>query len=48
MGLKAVAAHRWGGIVPVGAIFTASVKLGRVWAKNNDPRSKRVELKVLR
>jgi sulfatase maturation enzyme AslB (radical SAM superfamily) len=48
MGLKAVAAHRWGGIVPVGAIFTASVKLGRVWAKNNDPPSKRVELKVLR
>ena len=48
MGLKAIAAHKWGGIVPVGAIFTASVKIGRAWAKNADPPLKRVELKVLR
>jgi sulfatase maturation enzyme AslB (radical SAM superfamily) len=33
MGLAAVAAHRWGGIIPVGAIFKASVKIGRVRAK---------------
>jgi hypothetical protein len=30
MALGAVAAHRWGGIVPVGALFRASVKLGRL------------------
>jgi MoaA/NifB/PqqE/SkfB family radical SAM enzyme len=29
MGLAAVAAHKWGGIVPVGAIFNASIKFGQ-------------------
>jgi len=33
MGLAAVAAHHWGGIIPIGAIFKASVKIGRVRAK---------------
>lgn len=33
MGLAAVAAHRVGGIIPVGAIFSASVKIGQAWAK---------------
>jgi hypothetical protein len=33
MGLAAVAAHRWGGIVPVGRLFDASVKIGR-WQAN--------------
>ncbi len=33
MGLAAVAAHKWGGIIPVGAIFTASVKIGQNRAK---------------
>jgi sulfatase maturation enzyme AslB (radical SAM superfamily) len=33
MGLAAVAAHKLGGIVPVGAIFTASIKIGQKRAK---------------
>jgi len=30
MGLAAVAAHKWGGIIPVGAIFKASVRIGQI------------------
>ncbi len=30
MGLAAVAAHKWGGVVPVGAIFKASFKIGQL------------------
>lgn len=30
MRLPAVAKHRWGGIVPFGTLFTASLKIGRV------------------
>jgi MoaA/NifB/PqqE/SkfB family radical SAM enzyme len=37
MGLAAVAAHRLGGIIPVGAIFKASIKIGRVRAKRAPP-----------
>ncbi len=33
MGLAAVAAHKLGGIIPVGAIFKASVRIGRARAK---------------
>jgi sulfatase maturation enzyme AslB (radical SAM superfamily) len=33
MGLAAVAAHRLGGIIPVGAIFKASIKIGKARAK---------------
>jgi MoaA/NifB/PqqE/SkfB family radical SAM enzyme len=33
MGLAAVAAHKLGGIIPVGAIFKASIKIGRARAK---------------
>lgn len=29
MGLAAVAAHKWGGIVPVGKIFSSSIKIGQ-------------------
>jgi hypothetical protein len=35
MGLAAVAAHRWGGIIPIGAIFKASIKIGRARAKRS-------------
>ncbi|MCU1334993.1 MAG: Radical domain protein [Bryobacterales bacterium] len=35
MGLAAVAAHKLGGFIPVGAIFKASVKIGQMWAKKN-------------
>ncbi len=34
MGLAAVAAHKWGGILPVGAIFKASIKFGQRRAGN--------------
>ncbi len=37
MGLAAVAAHRLGGIIPVGAIFKASIKIGRSRAKREPP-----------
>jgi hypothetical protein len=33
MGLAAVAAHKLGGFIPVGAIFKASVKIGQLRAK---------------
>ena len=33
MGLAAVAAHKLGGIIPVGAIFKASVRIGQTWSK---------------
>ncbi len=37
MGLAAVAAHKLGGVIPVGAIFKASVKAGQVRAKRAAP-----------
>jgi organic radical activating enzyme len=37
MGLAAVAAHRLGGIIPVGAIFKASIKIGRARAQFRAP-----------
>jgi sulfatase maturation enzyme AslB (radical SAM superfamily) len=32
MGLAAVAAHKLGGVIPVGALFRGSIKIGRAWA----------------
>jgi len=37
MGLAAVAAHKLGGVIPVGAIFKASIRIGRAWAGNHAP-----------
>ena len=37
MGLAAVAAHKLGGVIPVGAIFKASVRLGQARAKRSGP-----------
>jgi len=37
MGLAAVAAHRLGGIIPVGAIFKASIKIGRSRTRRDPP-----------
>ena len=37
MGLAAVAAHKLGGIIPVGAIFRASVKIGQTRSKRTTP-----------
>lgn len=49
MGLAAVAAHRLGGIIPVGAIFKASIKIGQKLAKGEPPASSSSEeLPVLR
>jgi hypothetical protein len=37
MGLAAIAAHKLGGIIPVGAIFKASIKVGQRRAKQTTP-----------
>jgi len=37
MGLAAIAAHKWGGFIPVGAIFKASVKIGQRRVKRTAP-----------
>jgi MoaA/NifB/PqqE/SkfB family radical SAM enzyme len=37
MGLAAVAAHKLGGVIPVGAIFKASIKIGRARVKRTAP-----------
>jgi sulfatase maturation enzyme AslB (radical SAM superfamily) len=37
MGLAAVAAHNFGGVIPVGAIFKASIRIGRAWTTINAP-----------
>ena len=50
MALAAVAAHKLGGIVPVGAIFRASIKIGQAWpkARSESTASRPLELRVLR
>jgi hypothetical protein len=30
MGLAAVAAHKWGGIIPLGMLFRTSIKIGQI------------------
>lgn len=46
MALAAVAAHKLGGFIPVGAIFKASIKIGQAWPKPAEaPRP--LELRVL-
>jgi MoaA/NifB/PqqE/SkfB family radical SAM enzyme len=37
MGLAAVAAHKLGGVIPVGAIFKASIKIGQLRARRSAP-----------
>jgi MoaA/NifB/PqqE/SkfB family radical SAM enzyme len=37
MGLAAVAAYKLGGVIPVGAIFKASTRIGQAWAKRAAP-----------
>ena len=41
MGLAAVAAHKLGGVIPVGALFRASLKIGQRWGKQ--PRETQIE-----
>ena len=48
MGLAAIAAHKLGGIIPVGAIFKASVRIGHAKSKPAaQPTSGEEELRVL-
>jgi hypothetical protein len=48
MGLAAVAEHKLAGIIPLGAIFQASIKIGRFWANEpSEPPQARDELRVL-
>ena len=47
MGLAAVAAHKIGGLIPVGAIFRASVKLGRLRSNMHDSPPQIPALRVL-
>jgi len=44
-GLPAIAAHKRGGVVSVGAIFRASIKVGQCWA--NRPAEPGAKLRVL-
>ena len=47
MGLAAVAAHKLGGVIPVGAIFKASIKIGRRRARRFPPVAAVEALRVL-
>ena len=47
MGLAAVAAHKLGGIVPVGAIFKASIKIGKARNRRNTQPPVEEPLRVL-
>jgi hypothetical protein len=47
MGLAAVAAHKLGGVVPVGKIFKASVKIGQARSKSVPPPTVPPGLRVL-
>jgi sulfatase maturation enzyme AslB (radical SAM superfamily) len=47
MGLAAVAAHKLGGLIPIGAIFRTSIKIGRAWSGAKDPAPRTPQLTVL-
>ncbi len=48
MGLGAIAAHKLGGLIPVGAIFNASFRIGKAWAKPElPPLTAQEQLRVL-
>jgi hypothetical protein len=47
MGLAAVAAHKLGGVIPVGKIFKASVKIGQARSKSALRPKAPQELRVL-
>jgi len=48
MGLAAVAAHKLGGVLPVGAIFWASLRAGEFWSGGTQPPNPSNELRVLK
>jgi hypothetical protein len=39
MGLAAIAAHKLGGIVPVGAIFKTSIRIGQMGQERSQPNA---------
>jgi hypothetical protein len=48
MGLAAIAAHKLGGVIPVGALFRASIKIGQARAtRGSPPASVEQPLRVL-
>jgi MoaA/NifB/PqqE/SkfB family radical SAM enzyme len=50
MGLASVGAHKLGGLIPVGLIFEASIKIGQAWVKANarhQPRPAPPPLQIL-
>lgn len=48
MGLAAVAAHKLGGVVPVGAIFRSSIQVGKAWSRmKSGPEPAPSPLKIL-
>ena len=48
MGLGAVGAYKLGGLLPVGAIFRASLAVGRAWpSPTQTPRKKQTALRVV-
>jgi sulfatase maturation enzyme AslB (radical SAM superfamily) len=47
MGLAAIAAHKLGGILPVGMIFRASIKIGKAWNRKNTQPPAEEPLRVL-
>jgi MoaA/NifB/PqqE/SkfB family radical SAM enzyme len=48
MALAGVAAHKWGGFIPVGAIFDASVKIGRARSRSGVPTQAAAQFNVLK
>jgi sulfatase maturation enzyme AslB (radical SAM superfamily) len=47
MGLAAVAAHKLGGVIPIGAIFRTSIKIGRAWSGSTHQEPPTPQLTVL-
>jgi hypothetical protein len=47
MYLTAVAAHKLGGVLPVGAIFKASIKIGQTRARYRGNRQTKDPLQIL-
>jgi hypothetical protein len=47
MGLAAVAAHKLGGVIPVGAIFKASIKIGQARTKRKIPQQAEEHFPIL-
>jgi sulfatase maturation enzyme AslB (radical SAM superfamily) len=48
MGLAAVAAHKLGGIIPIGPIFRGSIRVGQSWSrKTREPLPKSDPLRIL-